>query len=103
MLRGEFRHVVGLAGQVADHPGVVHAVAGCGGLRVVEAVEDLDGVVRPHLQANAGRLNISSVRRVTWAALRESIWRELRSLTSPGFPRLFFAISGIKRAGGRDL
>ncbi len=40
VLGRELGNVVGLAGQVADHPGVVHAVAGRGDLRMIVAGQD---------------------------------------------------------------
>ena len=59
VLGGEFRHVVGLAGQVADHPGVVHAVAGRRALRMVVAGQDLDRVVLAHLEHLLAELGVA--------------------------------------------
>ena len=66
-------HVVGLAGQVADHPGVVHAVAGRGDLRMVVAGQDPDRVVLAHLEDVVAVLGVAETLRV-----REAVVVDLR-------------------------
>ena len=50
MLGGEFGNGIGIVRQVADHPGIIHPVTGCRGLRVIIAVEDFHRIVLPHPQ-----------------------------------------------------
>ena len=59
MLRGELGNRVGLVGQVADHPGVVHAVARRRALRVIEAGGNADGVVLSHLDDLLAQLRVA--------------------------------------------
>src|SRR5262245_20135757 len=49
MLGGEFRHGVRISRQMPDHPGIVHAVTGCGALRMIETGWNRDRVILPDL------------------------------------------------------
>ena len=69
VLGREFRHGVGLAGQVADHPGVIHAVTGRRALRMVVAGHDLDRVVLPHLEHLLAEFGVAEALRVREAVV----------------------------------
>src|SRR5436190_15212465 len=49
MLGSEFRHAVRILRQVPDHPGIVHAITGCGALRMIKSGWNRDRVILPDL------------------------------------------------------